>query len=406
MSIERSLRIGLFTHSTNPRGGVVHVLELGQALVDLGHEVVVHAPAEAGRGFFRSTRAKTVLVPARAAPAAGGLAALVRQRIDEYLQYLAPRGREFDVYHAHDGISGGALAQLADAGVIPGFVRTVHHLDDFDDPYLQRTQERSVKGASSCVCVSQVWRGHLADRYGIMPTVIANGVDTARFSPIPGNTDEGLRQWIMESSDGVGPMFLAVGGVEQRKNTLNILRAYLLARQAMPRSVLLIVGGASLLDHTASRADFDALLAGADPLTARSVLVTGTLADDQMPAAYRLADALVFPSLSEGFGLAVLEAMACGTPVVTSRIAPFTEYLSDANAILVDPLDPQAIATAMEQAVEAKTRSRFRKVGMKLARQHPWSATAKAHEKLYGDLVARFGGSTHASDAVPSAMAQ
>ena len=63
-----------------------------------------------------------------------------------------------------------------------------------------------------------------------------------------------------------------------------------------------------------------------------------------MPALYRLADGAGLPLLKEGFGLCVLEAMACGTPVVVSRIAPFTEYLGERDALLCDPDDPASIA--------------------------------------------------------------
>ena len=69
----------------------------------------------------------------------------------------------------------------------------------------------------------------------------------------------------------------------------------------------------------------------------RAVVCLGPVPDADMPALYRLADALVFPSVKEGFGLVVLEAMASGMPVVTSRIAPFTEYLDDDDVVWCDP---------------------------------------------------------------------
>ena len=66
-----------------------------------------------------------------------------------------------------------------------------------------------------------------------------------------------------------------------------------------------------------------------------------------MAAAYRLSDALVFPSVTEGFGLAVLEAMACGTPAIVSRVPPFTEYLTASDTLLVNPQDVAEVAAAM-----------------------------------------------------------
>ena len=400
----KPLRVGLFTHSTNPRGGVVHALELGEALAARGHEVFVHAPAELGRGFFRpAVRAHQALIPATRVD--GDLAALVRQRIKDCLAYLLPRGREFDVYHAHDGITGNVLADLTERGLIPGFVRTVHHLDDFSaDDYLRRAQDRSVTAAAHCFCVSELWRKGLRDQFGIDAAVVPNGVDLARFMPEPQPQDGELRHQLM-SSGGRGPVFLAVGGVERRKNTLNVLRAFLLVRQTLPMAGLLIAGGASLLDHSDYRRDFDELLTSAGEETARAVVFTGPLPDDQMPAAYRLADALVFPSVPEGFGLAVLEAMACGTPVVASRVPPFTEYLGDADALLVDPHDPAAIAAAMEGAVEPATRARLRVAGLALARRFPWSKCAEAHEREYHSLISPNGETSHAGNAVSGTVA-
>ena len=387
----RPLRIGLFTHSTNPRGGVVHCLELAEALAELGHSVVVHGPARQGRGYFRAARhpgVKLVAIPA--AIVKGDLADLVRQRIKEYLAYLYPQGREFDVYHAHDGLSGSVMANLVDDGTIPGFVRTVHHLDDFTDDYLIRAQDRSITAASRWLCVSRTWRERLAQRYGVDAQVVPNGVDMARFTPDHGDSDVGLLEKLMAGS-GCGPTFLAVGGVEKRKNTINALKAFLLVRKEWPRAALLIAGGASLMDHSEYRSQFDAVLAEAaatDPDVARSVVITGPLPDAQMPAAYRLADALVFPSITEGFGLAVLESMACGTPVVASAVPPFTEYLTKDDALLVDPYDVQAIAAAMQDAVVAATRARLREAGLAVARRFPWSATAAAHAETYRGICA------------------
>ncbi len=134
------------------------------------------------------------------------------------------------------------------------------------------------------------------------------------------------------------PIFLAVGGVEERKNTLRILAGFRALHANLPTARLVIAGGASLLDHDAYQAEFARALASSG-LPERAVIRTGPIADALMPALYRAADALVFPSVKEGFGLVVLEAMASGIPVVTSRIAPFTEYLGDDDVLWCEPDD-------------------------------------------------------------------
>ena len=106
-----------------------------------------------------------------------------------------------------------------------------------------------------------------------------------------------------------------------------------------------------------------------------------------MPSLYRLADALVFPSVKEGFGLVVLEAMASGTPVVTSRIAPFTEYLDDDDVVWCDPLSVGSIANAMAIVLAEPLHSRMAQRGGLIARQHDWTNTAQAHLPAYQRLT-------------------
>ena len=102
-----------------------------------------------------------------------------------------------------------------------------------------------------------------------------------------------------------------------------------------PDAQLVIAGGASLLDHGAASAGFPAAHRRGRRCWRARWSVSARCRTREMPSLYRLADALVFPSVKEGFGLVVLEAMASGIPVVTSRIAPFTEYLARGRRGLV-----------------------------------------------------------------------
>jgi glycosyltransferase-like protein len=381
------LRIALLTHSVNPRGGVVHTLELAAALHARGHEVTVLAPATPGQRFFRDVPHAVSLVPVGPAPA--GMADMVGDRIGAFVRHLRGllRTQRFDVLHAHDGIGGNALADLAQAGAISGFVRTVHHLDPFDDTRLATWQHRAVTAAQLLLCVSSTWCRTLREHHGRDAVLVGNGVDLQRYTRQADAQDAALVQRLGLRMGAL--RWLSVGGVEARKNTVRVLRAFLQLRAHERDAQLIIAGGASLLDHSAYAAEFQALVVAADLAVGpgQDLVLTGPLADAEMPALFRQASALAMPSLREGFGLVVLEALACGTPVVVSDRAPFTEYLHDSavagHALYVDPLNVDAIADAMQRAAEPERRAALARAVPAVCRHHSWAASAARHEAVY-----------------------
>jgi glycosyltransferase-like protein len=370
--------IAMLAHSTLPRGGVAHAMSLSEALTALGCRAVLHAPDVSGAGFFRRAACATRAFPV--APAPPDTTEMVAQRIADYVRWFRREAnRGFDLYHAHDGISGAALAQLKREGLIEGFVRTVHHLDAFADPRLEAWQDASIREADALLVVSELWRRRLQEQFGRDAAMSGNGVDLAQYNPARGG-EEALRTRL---GLGDGPVFLAVGGVEARKNTRAMLRGFEAILREAPASRFVVAGGASLLDHSAYQAEFRADLAAMGERSA-AVVLTGPVADADMAALYRLATALVFASLKEGFGLCVLEAMACGTAVVVSRIAPFTEYLAADDALFCDPSDPASIAAAMRAAALPDEARRAR--GLAVAARHGWHVVARRNLALYQRL--------------------
>ncbi|MBV1832321.1 glycosyltransferase, partial [Komagataeibacter sp. AV436] len=119
------------------------------------------------------------------------------------------------------------------------------------------------------------------------------------------------------------------------------------------------------------------------------VTITGPVADEDMPAFYRQADVLAYPSVTEGFGLCPLEALACGTPVVVPEIAPFTEHLSRADALWCDLARPDTLFLALRDALGAQNRERFRASGPATARRFDWGHVASRHLPAYRRLAAR-----------------
>ena len=374
---ETALHIALLTHSVNPRGGVVHVLELGRALHEAGHHVTVMAPAAPGQRLFRTTPCAVELVPV--APAGGQLAELVRSRIDGYVAHLAKLlpHRQVDIWHAHDGIGANALADLAARGAIRGYLRTVHHVDRFDDARVQAWEERSVREASRVLCVSELWRQRLADDWGIAAERVTNGIDLARYSPQAQPLDRVVAR---KYGLGGGPRLLCVGGIESRKNARRLLAAFLALRAQRPSAQLVIAGGASVLNHDAETRAFhaDVEASGLSIGPGCPLVITGTVPDAEMPSLYRLADVLAMPSLLEGFGLAALEALASGTPAVVSRSAPFTEHFGDGDVEWADPLDVDSIALALQRALALGRRE-----PPAVCRRFDWPGSAAAHLRIY-----------------------
>jgi glycosyltransferase-like protein len=391
----RPMRIALLTHSVNPRGGVVHTLELADALHERGHHVTVLAPALPGQTLFRETRCQLALVPV--AEPATHVADMVATRRAAFVNHLSRllRVQRFDILHAQDSIGGNALADLCDAGAIDRFVRTVHHLDRFDDERLMEWQRRAFGRASQVFCVSRTWCDRLLAEHGVDASLVHNGVDLRRYSRTPDASDP--RVAAHYGLHAGAPMFLAVGGIEERKNTVRLLEAFTLFHASHPRAQLVIAGGASLLDHDEYAQRFRTLL-GANGV-GESVLVTGTVPDADMPALFRAADALLMPSIREGFGMVVLEALASGTPTVVSRIAPFTEYLAadeaEGHCCWADPMSAASIAAAMSRAIEPAHARALAERLPEVCERFSWQASAQRHELLYRAHLALANTATH-----------
>jgi glycosyltransferase involved in cell wall biosynthesis len=155
-----------------------------------------------------------------------------------------------------------------------------------------------------------------------------------------------------------------------------------------PDPVLAVLGGHSFQDY---RAYHEAVLAELPRLglaLGRDVIEVGTVPDADMPAWYRAADALAFPSVKEGFGLAVLEAMSAGVPVVTSDLPVFREYLvAGRDALLVPVGDVDALADALLAVLtDDRLRGALADAGRAVARRFTWAETARRHLTIYGEL--------------------
>lgn len=378
---QKPLRIALFTYSTKPRGSVVHTLELADALHQLGHEVCVYALDKDGSGFDRPLNCRYQPIPAY--PVVGDIDRLIRQRIQEFVDYLSDRPLLYDYYHAQDCISANALLSLRQQGRIPHVIRTVHHVDEFNSPYLQDCQERSIREPDCCLCVSAHWQAELQHRYNIHAPRVINGVNRDRFSMADAVAIDALKQHLGLTGY---PIYLTVGGIEPRKNSIALLQAFKQVLTVHPEAQLVIAGGSTLFDYQSYREEFFAQVEHCQIVIGQSLILPGMVSEEALPVLYRAADAFVFPSLKEGWGLVVLEAIASDLPVVTANQPPFTEFLTDRQALLVDPTQPGAIAAAMLQAVQPHMALSLMCQSRSICDRFTWAASAKMHLECYQQL--------------------
>ena len=382
--------VGLVTYSVKPRGGAVHTVHLAEALHAAGYPVRVIALGDPDVGFFRPVRAPVTIIPAP--PTLPTLEERVFASVAALAEGLGSLAAAYPVLHTQDCISARAACQVRDGAhgnardSAPTVLRTVHHVDDFTSPSLIECQRRAILEPDRILVVSEHWRDLLRREYGTAAEVVHNGVDPARFQAAdPGQAKE-LRQ---RAGAADRPLILSVGGIEPRKGSDTLVRAIAALKQAGRRPVHAVVGGHSFQDDRAYRDRVLASLPGLGLRLDDDVVLLGTVPDAELPAWYAAADVLAFPSTKEGWGLAVLEAMSAGLPVVTSDLPVFREFLTPGRDALMVPLDdPPALAAALASVLDdAALADRLRSAAQTTAERFSWARSAAEHQAIYASLA-------------------
>jgi glycosyltransferase-like protein len=378
--------IGIFTYSTKPRGSVVHAACLAEALQRKGAQVALYALSKAGDEFFRPVSCDLRLIPA--APAPSEVDALIRQRIAEFCVGIRAHGVKHEICHAEDCLAANALvaarAELHGARL----VRTVHHVEHFESPYLMDCQERSVAAADLVLSVSQVTSREVQATFGREAPVISNGVDLKRFAARSARAEQQLRDRLSIQADD--RVVLSVGGIEPRKNSLAALAAVARAFAVEPRLRWVVVGGASIWEHDAYRREFARQLAALPTELRERITILGTVPELELSTLYQLSDVLLCPSLQEGFGLCVLEALAAKCAVIVPQGAPFDEYLDERCASFVDPASTAQIAAALQRLLgDEPERRRSANHGYERVQRYSWDLVAERHLARYESLSRR-----------------
>lgn len=366
------MRIGLDAHAIGSRlgGNETYIAGLLNALgkIESPHEFVAYfaseKSAESWRGRYDNV---TVRVLGASSSLPRLLAELpVRAVVDRldllHVQYVAPPARSVPV------------------------VATVHDICyEFYPEFFSRSEvlqfrtaiRWTARRARRVITISENSKRDIVNTYGISPDdvdVSYLGVDLDRFRPATENAE--VESTLVEY--GIQkPYVLAVGNLQPRKNLPRLIDAFVdlkRRRPDLPHTLVLVGKPAFRHSDVFGRVRRHGL--------EEQVIFTGYVPDEDLPTLYRSADVFAYPSLYEGFGLPVAEAMACGTPTLASDRSAIPEVVGDA-AVLIDPESTRSMSEGLDLILSnPELAAKLSERGVRRARNFTWDATAR------GTLVA------------------
>lgn len=370
----------LLSYSGDFRAAGIHryIARLLPALADLGEYSITAFTPEP-----RAISALPVAIDVRLAPAFAarplGRILWEQARLPGNLRRAGAR-----VYH-------GAAYAMPVLCPVPGVV-TVHDLSFERLPetlpamqrrYLSIATRLSVRRAAALIAVSDFTRRELIELLGAEPArvhVVHNGIEP-QFRPAPQSEQEESR-----GRYGLPEEFiLTLGTLQPRKNLGLLLRAYAELRGRKPDTPpLAVVGG-----HGWGNEDPERIAAQLG--IGEQVLLLGYVPDDDLPALYSACRLFAYPSRYEGFGLPVVEAMACGAPAVVADAASLPEIGGEA-VLAIGPDDAAGWAAAMGSLLDDESRREsMRRSGLSRAKRFSWSRAARQTAEVYGHVLAQAG---------------
>jgi glycosyltransferase involved in cell wall biosynthesis len=287
-----------------------------------------------------------------------------------------------NLYHATDFVLPPTLPRTRTLLTVHdlSFVRVPETASPSLKKYLDTVVPRSVAHADHVLADSQATKDDLVALYGVAEqkvTVLLSGVDP-RFARV--DVTDLMPALRAKYHIGDRPYIFSVGTVQPRKNYPRLIRALAALRAEGHDIGLVIAGGRGWLDdpiYSAIRSN----------TLAQYVHLIGFADDEDLPALYSGATAFAFPSLYEGFGLPILEAFGCGTPVVTANVSSLPEVAGD-TALMIDPTDTEALTDALRQLLQdSALRQRLIIGGLERVKQFSWDAAAQNLKSIYSSLL-------------------
>lgn len=365
------MRIGIDAHAAegDGSGNCTYIRNLIRALIAVGadHEYVLYITDRKHRFYGELPRRRNVRLrelrfrhPLLRIPFCLG-PATYRDALDVlHVQYIAPP------FHRGKGI-----ATIHDLGFLH-VPRTFSRFFVWRSKFLIR---RTARKAARVITGSGYSKKDIVQTYGLEDRkvdVVPCGIAPDYFIAV----DPGQIRSILAKYKIRQPYILAVGRLNPRKNMVSLARAFRRAKSESRLPHQLVIAG---------KEDFKAakIIDAIQDIDRRNIVLTGFVPEEDLPALYSGAEMFIYPSLFEGAGLPVLEAMAAGVPVITSDTSSLPEILGDAGMV-VDPGNEDAMAGAMARLAQDETlREEYRNKGRLRSREFSWEAAARKILKIY-----------------------
>jgi len=261
------------------------------------------------------------------------------------------------------------------------FLEHPEYFTSFRAMQLRCTVERTIRAAARVLTPSEFSKRSILDAYGLREdkvVVLPNGVCSS-FHPIARET---AQRWVQSSLDLQSPFVLSVGDLQPRKNHVGLIHAFERLVRAYPQLThhLVIVGKetwyAPVIRAAARKSS-----------VAERIHFTGFVSDEELLRLYGACDLFAYPSFYEGFGLPILEAMACGRAVVCSNTSAMPE-VADSAALLFDPRSDEQLMLAMRDLLlNPELRTRMERLGTQRAATFSWESTAAKTLELYYEIA-------------------